>query len=822
MAMPVLRVDRSDAKESGGLSVFHSMNLLPADIRQGCRALWAQPAWTIAALFCLAIGTGANTAAFSVINGVLLRPLLFDEPHQIVMIAVRSRDDRQAGPVSLEQFRGMTAAPDLFQQLAIRTFLPVGLAAEDAARMAQAEFVSGDYFPLLRLRPIAGRLLAPESDAPGREAEAVLSEKLWRIRFNRDPFIVGKTLRVNGRPVAVRGVAPAGFVGAMRIIAADIWLPASAYASFASPETPREAETRREYGLIGRLKPGVSVARAREQLGIVLGNTVLMEEATGFGVPPGVRPMVIGGSALLFGLMALLVAVAIANVAGLMLARATGRQKEIAVRLALGASPLRIVRQVLTESLILALGGAVLGALFAAALPSLLNALGPSLPEHLSFAVDLRPDWRTAVYAAICAIGIAMLFGLAPARQAARTNSSLAMRESAGNSRTRATSRTLNIFVTGQVAVSTVLLVTALLLGRTYLNTQGVDPGIDIRNTLAVSLDWSQTGLERAKARAFFEQLLSRVSSMPGVEHAALTRQPPLSPGGRNVTVLSDSSTAFTAGTAVVSDGYFETVRLPLLHGRNFGPADTGAQPAAIINETMARQLSPAGSPLGQTFSLEGSPGRRFEVIGVARDAKYQSLSEAPRALFYEPIVQTYSAQMTLLARTSIDPRLLIGPIRREIQYRNADLAAITIRTLEDQFQESAAPSRQRAVLLAGICGIGLMLSAFGLFGVMSYGVRQRVRELGVRMAVGARPADIAAMVLRQALQLVGIGFAAGSIAAFGVTRLIQSVLFGVSAHDPATLGIVGFLLAAVAIGAAYLPARWAMRVDPMLSIRAE
>jgi ABC-type antimicrobial peptide transport system permease subunit len=295
-----------------------------------------------------------------------------------------------------------------------------------------------------------------------------------------------------------------------------------------------------------------------------------------------------------------------------------------------------------------------------------------------------------------------------------------------------------------------------------------------------------------------------------------------LSPGIGNVTVVGDSSITFAAGTTVVTAAYFDTVRLPLLLGRNFGPLDNGAQPVAIINETMARQLSPGTSPIGRTFSLGTSSGRRLQVIGVVKDAKYRSLSEATRALFYEPFAQTYSAQMTLVMRSHTDPRLLTEPVRREIQSQNPDLAGITFRTLEDQFQEATAPSRQRALILAGICTIGLMLSAFGLFGVMSYGIRQRVRELGVRMAIGARPADIAMMVLRQALQLVGKGFAIGLVLAFGATRIIAAALFGVSVHDPMTLCIVVLVLAAVAVGAAYLPARWAMRVDPITSIRSE
>lgn len=810
------------------------MSSLLAEIRQGCRVLLAQPMWTIAALLCLAVGTGANTAAFSVINGILLRPLPFDEPRQIVMIAIQWDADGRAGPVSFEQFRDIQPAAGLFQEMAIRTYLPVSLVSDGPARMAQAEFVSGGYFRLLRLRPIAGHFPDAEFGQASRETRAVLSERLWRTRFNRDPSIVGKTVRVNGRPVTVSGIAPEGFAGAMSLLAVDIWLPASDYGVFASPELPREAETRSEFGLIARLKPDASLDATRERFAVALGDqlrarngsapapNVLMERAAGFGVPPGVRPIVMGGSALLFGLMALLVAVAISNVAGLMLARATGRQREVAVRLALGASPSRIGRQVLVESLILSLAGTCLGVLFASALPALLSGFGPALPEHLSFAVDIRPDWRTGVYAAVSAIGVALLFGMIPARQAANTNSLLALRESAGNSRTRATSRTLGAFVTGQVAISTVLLMIAVLLSRTYLNMQSVDPGIDIRNTLAVSVDWSQTGSSRAEGRAFFEQLLTRVSSMPGVRQAALARHSPLSPGGASATVMGESSPSFMAGTTAVTGGYFEAVRLPLLRGRNFSPLDTGAHPVAIINETMARQLFPDGTPLGRTFSVGVAADRRVEVIGVAGDAKYNSLSEAPRAMFYEPLAQTYSARMTLLVRSDSDPRLLIEPVRREIQSQNPDLAAITIRTLEDQFRESAAPSRQRAVILAAACGISLLLSAFGLFGVMSYAVRQRVRELGVRMSLGARRADIGILVVRQALQLVGIGAVIGLILALGVAQVIASAFFGVTAYDPLTFCIVFILLAAVAAGAAYLPARWAMKVNPMVSIRTE
>ena len=809
------------------------MPVFLSDIRHCCRALLAQPAWTLAAFLCVAIGTGANTASFSVINGVLLRPLPFEEPHQLVMVALREPVRSQAGPFSLADFRDIEPMANMFQQLAARTFLPVSLAAEAPARMVQAEFVTAGYFEMLRIRPRAGRFFGAAPDRPGAELEAVLSDRVWRTRFNSDLSVVGKLVRVNGRTVRIRGVAPAGFVGVMQIIAADIWLPASAYGSFSSPESPHDAEQIPMFGVIARLKPSMTPMRARQQVNALVANlwrvrvrngtppSAVVEEATGFGVPPAVRRTVIGGSALLFGLMALLVAIAIANVAGLMLARSAGRGREMAVRIALGAGPSRLVRLVLTESLILALAGCCLGSLFAVWLPHLVTGFGPQLPEHLSFAIDVQPDWRVAIYAPVSAIGIAALFGFAPARHAARTELVLALKGSGGSSRMPSTLWTLNAFVIGQVAVSTVLLVIAGLFVRTYLNTHAVDPGIDIRNSLAVSLDLNQSRYDAVAGRALLDRLLARVSSVPGIQTAALTRQAPLSPGGTSVELWLPTGT-HTASAMLVSPGYFNTLRIPLVHGRNFGPADNGTLAVAIINETMAERYWPRISPLGQTFRIGDLSGRQIEVIGVAKDIKYRNLSETPPAVFYEPLTQTYSTQMTLVARAYGDPRLLIEPIRREIQSQNPDLAVVDVRTLEDRFRESAAPALQRSIILVSTCAIGLLLSSLGLFGVVSYSVRQRVRELGVRMALGARPRHIATMVLRQALQLVMAGLAIGLIASFAATRIIASVLFGVSPQDPATLGLVAFLLISIALAASYLPARWATRVDPILAIRAE
>ena len=791
-----------------------------------------QPAWTAAAVACLAIGTGANTAVFTLINGVLLRPLPFVEPDEIVMIAIQSGDRGQPGPVSLAQFRDLPESAETFEHLAARTFLPVAVGFGDSLRMTQAELVTGEYFELLGVKALHGRLLTKEDDRPGGPDQAVVSEKLWRTRFGSDPSIVGDTIRVNGRLLTVCGIAPVDFFGAMRLIAADIWLPASSFGAFASPGNPGEADSRPVFGLIGRLHSGESPERATARFEGILVNQwversdvepapkVLMNEATGFGVPPVVRKAVVGGAALLFALMGLVVAVAVANVAGLMLARSTSRERETAVRLALGAGRFHVIRPVLLEATILALVGSAVGSVLAFALPTLLSGLGPSLPEHLSFAVDLRPDWRTWAYSIASALLVAALFAVAPARLMSRTKSNLALRQSAGTTQSRTTSQTLNAFVAAQVAVSTVLLMLAILLGRSYLNIQAVDPGVDTRNVIAVSLDWNQTGRRDTEGRLFYDQLLAQASSLPGVRRAALTRSPPLSPAADSAAIVVEAAEAFRAGRGVVTAEYFEVAGIPLLVGRRFQSEDDGSHAVAIVNETMARLLEPSASALGRTFQVGSGAGPRLEVVGIVRDSKYRSLAEAPKALYYEPFAQAYSAQMSLVVRTQSDPHSLVEPIQDAIRTINPDLAATAVRTLEEQHDESVAPSRQRAMILGGTCATGLLMSAFGLFGVISYGARQRVRELGIRMAIGARPAMIALMIVLQCYRLAATGFAIGIVFSILAGRVLAGTLFGVSEYDPVSIALVIVVLVAVATASSWLPARWAMKLDPIACIR--
>jgi predicted permease len=520
----------------------------------------------------------------------------------------------------------------------------------------------------------------------------------------------------------------------------------------------------------------------------------------------------LGGSAFVFGLIGLVVAVAVANVAGLMLARAPGRRPEIGIKLALGATPARITRQILTESLVLGVAGSTLGTMFTFALIYLAPLSTSELPEHLAYNIDLQPDWRVLVYAAITAIVVSVLFGLVPARQAARTDFMEALKHSGTSRRSPASTRALGALVVGQMAVSTMLLVGCALLVQAYLDVRSNDSGMDMTNGLAASLDLSQVKYSPEESGRFYQNLLDRVSSLPGVEIASLSREVPLYLGTPENVPAGNGR----ADRKVVTPGYFATMRIPLLQGRDFATSDR--TPVAVVNATMAAEFWPGQSPLGQIFRVNESA---LQVIGVVKDAKYRSLSEAAAAVFYQPVSQHFSNQMTLILR-SRQAGTLAGAIRREVQAENSDLAVTDIRTLEELMRIEIAPRKRNAAILGTLCGLGLLLSAVGLYGVVAFGVRERAREFGLRVALGARPRDVRNVVLGHGIRLALAGFLIGLLGALGLTRVLRFVFADVAPFDVVTLWIVGAVLAAVALLASYLPARWATRVDPAIALGSD
>jgi predicted permease len=572
------------------------------------------------------------------------------------------------------------------------------------------------------------------------------------------------------------------------------------------------------FGVLGRLAPGATRAQAQSQLDSLLAGvdraalTARVDSPDALGFGGAVRPLIIGGSVLLSVLMGLVVSVAVANVAGLLLARAPARRPEIGIRLALGATRGRIVRQVMTECLMLGAAGSALGVLLSLLLIRLVPSASADLPDYLVYAVDPQLDWRVLSFAALAAVVVSVAVGVAPARHAASTPFASALQSAAASRSGRRPTRVLNALVVAQMAVSTMLLVGSVLLAQAYVGARTADPGMDLSNGLAASLDLGQTALTSAQGLQLYGSVLDRVAALPGVESAALSREVPLFLGAADGIAVGEVS----ADRKVVTPNYFATLHLPLLQGRDFHAADRA--PVAIVNETLAAALWPGRSPLGEVLRAGESA---LEVIGVARDAKYSSLSETPRPVFYEPLSQHYSSQMTLLVR-STRAAALADEVRAAVRAEDPDLAVVVLRTFEDLLRVELAPRQRNVVFLGSLCGLALLFSSVGLYGVISFGVRERVAEFGLRVALGADARDVRAMVLGRGMRLAAAGLGLGLLGALGVAQVLRFVLADVPAVSALAFGIVGVTLAAVALFASYWPARFATRVDPVVALRGD
>lgn len=801
------------------------------DVRFTARLLAARPGWTAAAILCLAIATGANTAAFTFVNGLLLRPLPFEQPEQLVMVALRERSDAGPRPFALQEYRALSNESADVGMLLARTFFPLSLSADDGAQMAQAEMVSGNYFETLRVKPFAGRFFDSTADRAGGELQAVLSHALWRRRFGADLAVVGRSMRVNGRPMVVAGIAPPGFVGAMRLIAAELWLPAAAYPDLAGST---DAGSVPMFGVMGRLSADVTAEQAQARLTSIAdalprtgtgerAPSVMVTPATGFGVPVAVQGTIVTLSGFIYVMMVLLMAVASANVAALVLARGAGRSREVAIRLSLGASRWDIARQLLTESIMLALVGCAAGTVLALWLTQALVAGLSSPIQYVNYAIDVHPDARVFAYSALVTALAAVLCGVAPIRYAGRVGVADVLKENAAKGGSRQSRRTLNAMVVMQFAVSTTLLVVAGTLVRSYLGTQSTQPRYDTTGVIATTLDVGQLGLARAPGISLYQQVVERLSVLPGVAAVALTRDLPLG-SGRTVPVASNDTATpgepVVAAAMVVSPDYFETLGVSIRQGRSFTSADPARPRVAVVNESMAGRLWPGGSPLGRLFGAKD--GEPIEVIGVVRDVGEGSLEQRPQPTFYQAFPHEYSARMTVLLRVHGDTGPFFGELRRTIREVNRDLSIVDLRTLDQLLDTVAAQRRIPATVLSVVGLLGLLLSAVGLYGVVAYGVRERAREIGIRLALGARPADVRRLVLRQGFTIVAIGLAAGGAGAIASAQMARRFLFGIGPVDPPMLAVVCVILLIAAFGALYVPARWASRLEPAHTLRGE
>jgi predicted permease len=803
------------------------LDSLLRDVRLSGRLLAARPGWTAAAILCLAIATGANTAAFTVVNALLLRPLPFEQPEQLVMVALRERSHAGPRPFALREYRALSNESADVGMLLARTFFPLSLWAEDGAQMAQAELVSGNYFTTLRVKPFAGRFFDSSADRASGELQAVLSHALWRRRFGADLTIVGQSMRVNGRSMVVAGIAPPGFVGAMQLIAADLWLPAAAYPDLAGSI---DADAVPMFGVMGRLLPDVTADHAQAQLtslaaalphmdGSERAPAVMVTPAAGFGVPVSVQGTILTLSRFIYVMMALLMAVASANVAALVLARGAGRSREIAVRLSLGASRWHIARQLLTESLALALVGCAAGTVVSLWLTQVLVARLSTPFQYVNYAIDVHPDARVFAYSAMVTALAAVLSGVAPIRYAGRVDVLDVLKQSSAKGRSRESRRTLNAMVVMQFAVSTPLLVVAGTLVRSYVEAQSTQPSFDTSGVIATTLDVDQVGLDRAAGISLYQLAMKRLSALPGVTDVSVTRDLPLGSRRTVRVVVTDTPTPgepVVVAAMVVSPGYFDTLGMAIRYGRAFTNADPARPRVAIVNESMARRVWPGGSPLGRVFWVkDGDP---IEVIGIVPDVGDQR----PQPTFYQAFPHEYSARMTVLMRVHGDPGPFFGEVRRAIREVNGGLPIVDLRTLDQVVDASAAQRRVPATVLSVVGLLGLLLSAVGLYGVVAYGVRERAREIGIRLALGARPIDVRRLVLRQGFTIVAMGLTVGSVGAIASAQVVRGLLFGISPFDPPTLATVCAILLVAAFGALYLPARWASRLEPAQTLRGE
>jgi predicted permease len=822
------------------------MSTFLQDLRYGTRMLARTPGFTAVAALSLALGIGANTTIFTLINAVLLNPLPLKDPS--LLMSVFTTDQRNRGgfnnfletsPLNYRDYRDKN---EVFSGLAAHQFLPLNISGGTGApQQVFGEIVSGNYFDVLGATPLYGRGFRPDEDrTPGSKLVAVLGYGEWQTRFGGDPSIVGRTITLNGNAFTVVGVMPKGFKGTNAIGAPALWVPYMTYPVTTSGFFREATESRRAlvFNVTGRLKPGVSMQQAEANLKTIAsqlereypndnrGRSIAVMPLAQATVNPGFRNNLVMAGGLLMTIVGVVLLIACANVANLLLARAAARQKEIAVRLSLGASRGRLVRQLLTEGTLLALAGGALGLLLAYWAQGLLWSFRP--PFLPADALDLHPDLRVLLFTIVVSVATGILFGLAPAIQSSRPDLVVELKDR--TSVPTGSGRMLslrNLLVAGQVALSLVALVGAGLFLRSLQNAQRIDPGFDADHLAVLTVDLGAQGYTEEHGRQFQRDMLERAAATPGVQAATLAGSVPLFNGGFGRTVFlegqdaSDPRAGRLVQVDVVGGRYLETVGIPLIRGRAFADSDQPNTPAVcIVNEAMAKQFWPDQDPIGKRFKFFGQD-YFTEVVGLARDSKYNFIGEGPTPYVYQPLAQVYQPQISLFVK-SANPGAVLGTVRAEVQQSDRNLPITNVFTLTDIFAQSLWAPRMGATLLAIFAGLSLGLAIIGIYGVMAYSVSQRRRELGIRMALGAGRSEVMRLVVWQGLRLAVLGVGVGLAASFAVTRIISTLLYGTSATDLVTFVTVPIVLTLAVLGASILPAHRATHIDPMVALRYE
>jgi predicted permease len=813
------------------------------DLRYASRVLGKSPGFTIAAVASLALGIGANTAIFSLIDAVMLKSLPVQEPERLIEPVT----DRGSGQPfnafsypALVHFRDhATTLEGMIASHSSRLFIVIGSAAPE---LGEGQYVTGNFFPVLGVPALLGRTVQPADDRPEAAPVAVLSHAYWQRRFGGDPYILGRRLTLDGHVFTIVGVAPPRFRGMTVGRNVDVWIPLAVERRLRTPSWTSSAGYK-WLQLVGRVKAGSTYEQARVELQTMFRTGVIEAELALLKSPepdhPATRwrllvePARAGLSAgrrqfseplvVLLAVSGLVLAIACLNVANLLLARAAARRQEMAVRLSLGAARSRVMRQLLTESLLLASAGAALGIALAYAGCQYLLAFFAT--SRAPVRLEIGPDIRVLVFTAALALATGLLFGLAPAWRTTRQAQSAwlvgAVRVHGSRDR-RMMSRML---IGAQVALSTIMLVGAGLFLRSLHNVRSIETGFDRDGVLIVTTDASRSGLTASAQRAAFRELIARLAAIPGVVEASLSWVTPIEGGGsmRTLHVRDDDGAVREARNVHlnwVSPGYFSTMRTPIQAGRDFTWQDTVTSPkTALVNQTMARRYFGNEQAVGRRVTLDTAT---YEIVGVVGDAKYLELRDTVPPTLYFSAFQQEHASGQFVIRTEGRP-LAIESSAREIVHAAAPSIAVTkVRSLAEQVDASIVRERMLGVLSGFFAGLGLLLAAVGLYGVLAYMVARRTSEIGIRMALGAKPSLIARMVLREALTLTAGGIVAGTVVALLLSRSLSGLLFGLTPTDPLTIASVAVVLVATALAAAYLPSRRAARLDPTVALRHE
>ena len=818
------------------------MDTLLQDLRYALRALAKRPGFTLAAVLTLGLGIGANASVFTVVNWLFFKP-----PAQVArpeaLVAVYTSDfsgPRYSATSWMDYIDFRRGSGDVLEDLGCYAPRPFNLSTEGLTRRVFGEEVSGNYFAVLGVRPAAGRFFLPdEEQGAGGEPVAVIGFGLWQREFGGDPGVVGRSLRLNGHPFTIVGVAPSGFEGSLRGLRAELWTPLLSHTVLNPASTDLTNRGNRGMLLVGRLKAATSAARAQARFDVIAQElhaeypdlwtdvrhesrliTVLPERDA--RVFPAARGIVLGAVGLLMTVVGLVLLICCANVANLLLARAASRQREIAIRTALGAGRGRLIRQLLTESVLLAVLGGGAGLLFAIWTSGLLAGIETPLPVPVSLHPTL--DGRVLAFTLAVAALAGLAFGLAPAIRATRLDLIPVLKnEGAGHAAARRRLPLRDALVVGQVAVSVVLLVLAGLFLRSLGRAEAVDPGFDHRGLVLMTTELSVQGYDSARAATFYDRLAQRAAALPGVQRTVLAKTVPLGIANERRGTQIDGYTPSPGedlefGANSVGPGYFRTMGITVVRGREFETTDRAGSPAvAIVNETFARRFWPGQDALGRRI---GWPGAWRQVIGVARDGKYGTLAEESQPFFYVPLAQRPEADLTLHLRAE-NPIAVQQALQALAHDLDPDLP-VRVTTMDAQLGFALLPQRLGAELLGVFGGLGAALAAVGLWGVLAFLVSQRTREIGVRIAMGAAARDVRRLVVGRALRLAGAGVVIGLGLAFAAGRLTSSLLFGVAGADPKTFASVPVVIALVALGASWWPAHRAATLDPMLALRHE